>query len=154
MFFVEALLVDYNRTNHSDLADQAGEGLFLVFHCPSRKSAKRSLVLVELQPNFLPEFFPGTANPRSRDKMKIEQGVPAAQISLRSQSAAETAICQCLDPDFSDRYMGVRQVLDQQPDGSGWTFQVQWRSAHPSNTTWEPLESKFYLQNSLSKYPC
>ena len=155
MFFVEALLVDYSRAEAPELSDQAGQGLFLVFHCPARKSARRGRVLVELQPDFLPATIPASlANPRSRDKRKYEQGVVSCQISLRSQSAAETAICQCLDPDFSDRYMGVRQVLDQQPDGSGWTFQVQWRSAHPSNTTWEPLESKFLPQNSLSKYPC
>ena len=54
MFFVQALLVEYCRTDRPDLADLAGEGLFLVFHCPARKSARRGRVLLELQPEFLP----------------------------------------------------------------------------------------------------
>ena len=145
MFFVEALLVDYSRAEAPELSDQAGQGLFLVFHCPARKSARRGRVLVELQPDFLPATIPASlANPRSRDKLKYEQGVVRSQVELRSQSAAETAVRECLFPSLSDRYTGVRQVLDQRPteDGSGWKFEVQWRSAHPGNTTWEPLESK------------
>lgn len=158
MFFVQALLVEYCRTDRPDLADLAGEGLFLVFHCPARKSARRGRVLLELQPEFLPELFPGCDNPRSRDRMKWEKGVTCCQVALLDTSTVLTAVSECLSPDLSDRYFGVRQVLQQQLSATAaeedeWEFQVQWRSAHQENTTWEPLSSKFSLYSNVHFSP-